>query len=71
MTYSTAKDLLRDMVKTGNLASKGHEKMLLDVEALGEVLGAMQTDGVDFVMEQYDMDHWMAQVLSMDSITMF
>ncbi|TPX15279.1 uncharacterized protein E0L32_004556 [Thyridium curvatum] len=71
MTYSTAKDLLRDMVKTGNLASKGHEKMLLDVEALGEVLGAMQTDGSDFVMEQYDMDNWMAQVLSMDSITMF
>ncbi|KAF4950175.1 hypothetical protein FSARC_13281 [Fusarium sarcochroum] len=66
-TYSTAKDLLHDLVKAGNLASKGHEKMLQDVEALGEVLGSMQTNASDFMLEQWDMDNWMAQVLSMDS----
>ncbi|KAM0545426.1 hypothetical protein ACHAPJ_011331 [Fusarium lateritium] len=67
ITYSTAKDLLHDLVKAGNLASKGHEKLLQDVEALGEVLGSMQTNSSDFMLEQWDMDNWMAQVLSMDS----
>lgn len=70
MTYSTAKDLLHDLVKAGNLASKGHEKMLRDVEALGEVLGSMQTNASDFMVEQWDMDNWMAQVLSMDSTSL-
>ncbi|KAH6876324.1 fungal-specific transcription factor domain-containing protein [Thelonectria olida] len=70
VTYSTAKTLLHDLVKAGNLASKGHEKMLQDVEALGEVFGAMQTEGSEMVLEQWDMDNWMAQVLSMDTMSM-
>ena len=68
-TYSTAKEILYDMIRAGNVASRGHEKMLLEVEALGEVLGAVQTTGSDLPMEQWDMDIWMAQVLSIDPIS--
>ncbi|KAF5008355.1 hypothetical protein FDECE_5398 [Fusarium decemcellulare] len=71
-TYSTGKDILRAMVRAGNLASKGHERMLVDVEALGEALGAMQMEGVEPVAEQWDMDDWITQVLSLDpASTMF
>lgn len=66
ITYSRAKDLLHDLVKAVNLASKEYEKMLQNVEALGEVLGWMQTNPSDFMLEQWDVDNWMAQVLSMD-----
>lgn len=69
-TYSAAKDILRDMIRAGNVASKGHEKMLSDVEALGEVLGSVQTGVSDLPMEQWDMDVWMAQVLSVDPASM-
>ena len=71
MTYSTAKTILSDMIRAGNIASKGHEKMLLEVEALGEVLGAEQAWDSEVSMEQWDMDNWMAQVLSIDPTVMF
>lgn len=66
VTYSTGKGVLRDMVQAGSLTSKGHEEMLLEIEQLGEVLAAMQARGVDALMEQWEMDAWMAQVLSYD-----
>lgn len=69
-TYAAAKEILYDMIRAGNVASRGHEKMLLEVEALGEVLGAVQTAGSELPMEQWDMDVWMAQVLSIDPSSM-
>ncbi|KAF9890087.1 hypothetical protein FE257_006248 [Aspergillus nanangensis] len=66
VTYSTAKNLLYDMVRAGSLASKEHAKMLSDVEALGEALEAIQTQGMDPPTEQWDMDHWIEQVLNLD-----
>ena len=66
MAYSRAKDLLHDMVGAGSLASKGHEKMLQEIEALGEVLGTIQLEGSEFILDQFQMDDWMEQVLSMD-----
>ncbi|KAF9873483.1 hypothetical protein CkaCkLH20_08942 [Colletotrichum karsti] len=68
-TYSTGKNVLNYMMRAGNLASKGHEKMLMEIEQMEQVLGTRQTEGFEPLMEQWDMDEWMAQVMGYDPST--
>ncbi|KAF6817754.1 hypothetical protein CSOJ01_02191, partial [Colletotrichum sojae] len=67
MTYSTGKTVLGEMVQAGNLASKGHERMLLEIEQLAEVLSGIQAGGIEPLMEQWDVDAWMTQALGHDA----
>lgn len=62
-TYATAKDLLYDMLQTGNFASKGHAEMLNDVEVLRVTIPNMQSHGLDMLLDQqWEVDDWMAQL---------
>lgn len=59
-TYDTAKQLLDEMINAGNLGSKGHGQMLVDVEAFQNGLFTVHSGAVDF---QWDVDEWINQLL--------
>lgn len=52
-TYDMAKQLLDEMVRAGNLASKGQEYMLQEVEAFRDVCLRTTNENHD----AYDVDH--------------
>lgn len=62
--YSTGLDVLRVMKRAGNLASKGHERMLTEIKQLDNMQPAPQAQRPDQLIEQWDLDAWMAQALS-------
>ncbi|KAJ6441132.1 proline utilization trans-activator [Purpureocillium lavendulum] len=64
--YSTARGLLRELVQAGNLTSKGHDRMLTDVEGLADTLGTNPTDGFEPPMEPWGTDAWIEQMLTLD-----
>ncbi|KAK2811948.1 hypothetical protein FQN50_001655 [Emmonsiellopsis sp. PD_5] len=68
ITYTTAKAVLQDMVQAGSLAAKGHEKMLKEVEAMGQSFYVAPPAGFDLMPEQWDVDGWMAQILDPGNI---
>lgn len=61
-TYEEGKNTLRHMMRSGSLAAKGHLNMLKEVEDLGKVIAMDGGIGANRVVEQWDVDEWMAQL---------
>lgn len=61
--YDMGKKVLREMIQAGSLPAKSYERMLKEVEALGERIASDGIMGFPTVVDEWDGDGWITQLL--------
>lgn len=61
--YEMGKKVLREMIQAGSLPAKSYERMLKEVEALGERIASHGIMDFSAVVDEWDGDGWITQLL--------
>ncbi|KAL3711793.1 hypothetical protein TMatcc_000485 [Talaromyces marneffei ATCC 18224] len=62
-TYESGKDALHEMIRSGSLPAREHERMLGEVESLAERIASENLVPMPTLVDDWDADEWMAQLL--------